>query len=322
MNNIYSLPELKEELKPLGKMNLVNMDKEIKHLQDLLGEEEKVIDCAAGTKGVSAFPVILTSQRLLTVNNKLFKGVEVNSYERENIEDLQTEKVATTVAFHFNYVGEQTRIQLLKNKNGERFALHLYDLFKDPDSKPSGQSIVTEKIKTRGLPKVQLEILNGKDQLKYKGSNFQMIQENPGEVRFKVDFNFTNDTFYFVKYQRTENIKKSAMDIAGWTAIGSIWGNSGAIAGGLIGNKGTDKSTAAIFLVNKDTKEKIMLIVKCDSKILSKLSLFIPTQEDFEKEPVPSNSDKYEQLEKLASLKEQGILTEEEFQSEKEKILN
>lgn len=35
-----------------------------------------------------------------------------------------------------------------------------------------------------------------------------------------------------------------------------------------------------------------------------------------------TKADKYESLEKIAKLKEQGILTEEEFQTEKEKILN
>lgn len=39
--------------------------------------------------------------------------------------------------------------------------------------------------------------------------------------------------------------------------------------------------------------------------------------------PSPTNSqDKYKQLEQIGKLKEQGILTEEEFQTEKQKILN
>jgi hypothetical protein len=37
--------------------------------------------------------------------------------------------------------------------------------------------------------------------------------------------------------------------------------------------------------------------------------------------PVPAADDTVERLEKLAELKEKGILTDEEFQSEKQKIL-
>jgi hypothetical protein len=37
--------------------------------------------------------------------------------------------------------------------------------------------------------------------------------------------------------------------------------------------------------------------------------------------PAPPEEDKYAQLERLAALKAQGILTEEEFQAEKAKIL-
>ncbi|WP_442788817.1 SHOCT domain-containing protein [Halobacillus sp. HZG1] len=50
----------------------------------------------------------------------------------------------------------------------------------------------------------------------------------------------------------------------------------------------------------------------------------MPAQEEFS-EPTPhpeSSVDKYEQLEKIGKLKEKGIITDEEFQTEKEKILN
>ncbi|MGD6973004.1 SHOCT domain-containing protein [Rossellomorea aquimaris] len=40
------------------------------------------------------------------------------------------------------------------------------------------------------------------------------------------------------------------------------------------------------------------------------------------KTSVDTTDDKYKQLERIAELKEKGILTEEEFQAEKKKILN
>ncbi|NRG47488.1 SHOCT domain-containing protein [Bacillus sp. CRN 9] len=149
-----------------------------------------------------------------------------------------------------------------------------------------------------------------------------MIQYNSGEVQFKVKKEVQNEVFIFLNFERTENIKKSALDVAGWTFAGNMFfGKAGALAGGLGAQAGKDRSTAALFMVNKETKKKIMLIIKCDSNTLEKLSHFTLSQESFDENKVQP-LDKYVQLEKLAKLKEQGILTEDEFTREKEKILN
>ncbi len=63
-----------------------------------------------------------------------------------------------------------------------------------------------------------------------------------------------------------------------------LWGGTGAMAAGLGAQAGKDKSTAALFLRNKETEKNIMLIIKCDSKTLEKLSRFTFTQEEFEQE--------------------------------------
>jgi len=184
--------------------------------------------------------------------------------------------------------------------------------------------VTGKNISTKGKPKINIEILRGHEQLGVKKKlfqSFQLFQLDPGEAKLKIDGAWTDKEYYFIKYERTENIKKSALDVAGWTFGGSmLWGKTGALAGGLAAQQGKDNSTAALFLVEKDTGQKVMLIIKCDSKVLSKLSLFIPIEEDeIKTEAIP---DKYEQLDKIARLKEQGILTDEEFQVEKEKILN
>lgn len=171
-------------------------------------------------------------------------------------------------------------------------------------------------------PKVKIEIINGDEELGYDAYILEMIQYNSGEVQFKVKKEVQNEVFVFLNFERTENIKKSALDVAGWTFAGNMFfGKAGALAGGLGAQAGKDKSTAALFMVNKETKKKIMLIIKCDSNTLEKLSHFTLSQESFDENKVQP-LDKYAQLEKLAKLKEQGILTEDEFTREKEKILN
>ncbi|MBN6886263.1 gas vesicle protein [Cytobacillus horneckiae] len=179
-----------------------------------------------------------------------------------------------------------------------------------------------EKEKEQRRPKVKIEVINGDAVLGYEGYKYEMIQFNVGEVQFKVKGEIQNETFALLNFERSENIKKSALDVAGWTFAGNMFfGKAGALAGGLGAQTGKDKSTAALFLVNKGTKKKVMLIIKCDSKTLEKLSSFTLSQDEIE-EKQPKTYDKYEQLEKVAKLKEQGILTDEEFKREKDKILN
>lgn len=320
---MYTVKELKEELKPIGKMNLFNMEKEINYLQEILKEKEMIKGCAEAYKGMKLFLIVLTDKRLMTISNKAFKGINFNEYDINEIKKLYTERISGDDAILFEYLGEKVKIQIHKNSNNESFALDLEKKFGSQDVKLTGQPInIKKSIKTKGSPKTYIEILNGKEQLGYKGGLFQIIQETPGEVRFKVDYNDTNDVFHFIKYERTENIKKSALDVAGWTFAGSLFGSAGALAGGLGAQAGKDKSTAAIFLINKITKQKIMLIIKCDSKILGKLSLFIPMQDGIEEPENKVSFDKYEQLDRLATLKEKSVLSDEEFQQEKEKILN
>ncbi|MEK5425326.1 hypothetical protein [Cytobacillus sp. FSL R7-0680] len=181
---------------------------------------------------------------------------------------------------------------------------------------------IKEREKEARIPKVKIETINGDQELGYDSYTMEMIQADTGKVRFKVKKEIKDDIFNLIKIDRTENIQKSALDVAGWTFAGSmLWGNAGALAGGLASQKGKDKSTAALFLVNEDTQKKIMLIIKCDSKILEKLSQFTLTQEE-DQQSQPQTTDKYMQLERISQLKTKGILTQEEFQKEKEKILN
>ncbi|WP_406944522.1 SHOCT domain-containing protein [Halobacillus sp. SY10] len=324
--SIYTFEELKTELKPIGKFNLFSMKKDIEYLSSTLESNEIIEGCSEAFSGMKNYILVLTNKRLIAVKNKNFGNHFFHEeYRRNEILELTTERVSKGDYVYFSYNNEKVKLSLPRNKNSEAFALKLYKSFSE-GRKPTGQSIIpAPDIKTKGSPKVNIQILNGKDQLGYKGTVFQIIQEKAGEIRFKVDYKATSDVFIFLKYERTENIKKSALDVMGWTFAGNmLWGKTGALATGLASQKGTDNSTAALFLREKETKKNIMLIIKCDSKVLSKLSLFIPAQEELQETAAPpeNSGDKYEQLEKIGKLKDQGILTDAEFQSEKEKILN
>ncbi|WP_370043470.1 hypothetical protein [Lysinibacillus sp. RC79] len=92
--------------------------------------------------------------------------------------------------------------------------------------------------------------MNGKEQLKERGYNYILKQTEHGYVDIVVD-NKAPETFKLVKWERVENIQKSALDIAGWTIIRSKFGNAGTITGAMGVNTGKDKSVATLFLSEK-----------------------------------------------------------------------
>lgn len=126
--------------------------------------------------------------------------------------------------------------------------------------------------------KMNIEILNGKEQLKQNGSGYKLAQAKPGTVEISVDYHDA-ETFKLVKWERVENVQKSASSIVGWTVIGSKFGNAGAIAGAMGANIGKDKSIATLFL-KRENGEKVPLVIKCDKKDLEKLSLLIVAEEE------------------------------------------
>ncbi len=124
--------------------------------------------------------------------------------------------------------------------------------------------------------KMSIEILNGKEQLKEKGSSFKLAQTKPGTVEIAVDHH-EHESFNLIKWERVENVQKSASSIAGWAVIGSAFGNAGAIAGAMGANIRKDKSVATLFL-KRENGDKVPLVIKCDKKDLEKLSLLIVSE--------------------------------------------
>lgn len=174
--------------------------------------------------------------------------------------------------------------------------------------------------------KMNIEILNGKEQLIDQGSVFKLTQTKPGTIEISVNYK-APETFKLIKWERVENIQKSALNIAGWSLIGSTLGNVGAIARAMGANIGKDKSVATLFLkrVNGD---KVPLVIKCDKKDLEKLSLLIVAEEEETTEEAVTFSTTTtttaiptDDLIKLKELMDAGILTQEEFDDKKKQLL-
>ena len=318
---IYTLKELKETLKPIGKMNVISMSSEIKKLHELLLESETVEKSCVGINGIKLFLIVRTDSRLLVIRKKGLSGVDSFVYEIHKIANFHTERTATSDSINFTYNEEKIKLGITKENNSENFALELEKLFADStsDETPQGNGI-TKSTVDKKAPNVFIDILNGKQDLGYEGSLFQLLQETPGEVRLKVDYKLVDEVFHLVGFERTENIKKSAASIAAWTITGNqLFGTAGALAGGLASSVGKDKSTAVIYLVRKSDLSKITLVIKCDQKVLEKLSVFIVSK-DFKDEPeTPSND--LNDLVKLKELFDSGVITEEEFTAKKKQLL-
>lgn len=308
--------------KHFGFMTSAAIKREIKELSENI-EDDNVLSVGimySKNLGVTYVLMILTDENLY-IHDRKDKKIPVKKYKFEDITSLEFEKNKPFSRIKFT-AGEKHYDNKIEIKNNESF---LKDLFQKTTNEIPIALTPSERVSVKGLPKISLEIINGQEQLGIKGKQYLMFQQELGEVRFNIDSDTIPKKYYLVKFDRVENIKKSAFDTFGWSTIGSIWGPAGSMGAALGAAQGKDISTASIFLVDKDTQEKIILIVKCDSKALSKLSTFIPTQKVFNdnnEKPSSSSVDDLEQLEKLAHLREKGILTEEEFAAKKKQLLN
>jgi len=182
-----------------------------------------------------------------------------------------------------------------------------------------------QKIEDRRLPKLKLRILNGHSKLKYYGSRFAIIQRNPGEIHFIVNKEEKEDIYYYMGFDRTENIKRSTLDTMGRAYLGGAFGGKvgamGAAAGAAA--KGEDKSTAVLFLVEKATGKDIPLVIKCDSDTLATLSLFIPRAKESKipEETTARPGSVASEIKEFKELLDMGAITQEEFDNKKKQLL-
>ncbi len=251
------------------------------------------------------------------------KQKKVISYHYDEILKASANKKLASVEIQFQYNKEDVQFNITLNDNGKVFSQNIQAKL---GILPVPQIDTEERKVVRVMKaiKMNIEILNGKEQLKEKGTSFKLAQTKPGTVEIAVDYHEA-ETFKLVKWERVENVQKSASSIAGWAVIGSAFGNAGAIAGAMGANIGTDKSVATLFL-KRENGDKVPLVIKCDKKDLEKLSLLIVAEEEESIQniaPSPSSTQSIptDELIKLKELMDTGILNQEEFDAKKKQLL-
>lgn len=321
---MYAVEQIKEYLKPVGWLTAANFKKDIKLLAEQVTDDEIVEGVAIFTRGLSGFKQylgVVTSNRILTTD----KEKKFIAFGLDGINKFTTNKKITTYEVNFNYKGDDVQIDIVSNDIGN---LVLENLKEKLGSSPIEDTDTEQRKIVRVMKsiKMNIEILNGKEQLKEQGSIFKLTQSKPGIVGISVNHGEA-ETFKLIKWDRVENVQKSAFDIAGWSLIGSTLGNAGSIAGAMGANIGKDKSVATLFL-KRENGDKVPLVIKCDKKDLEKLSLLIVAEEKEDSQVATTPPTSYttttiptEELMKLKELLDAGILTQEEFDAKKKQLL-
>ncbi|MGE8004403.1 SHOCT domain-containing protein [Lysinibacillus sp. NPDC093216] len=308
------IEQIKECLNPAGKSVLSFVEEDIQFLAKCIEDNETIISATTGSKKLTYFLYLLTSNRLLTLD-KSKKDKTLVSYNLDEIHNLIVNRKMLAVEIDFVYQETDIRFKLTNDNATKPFADELENIFGIPEK-------VTPQKKVKGPKaiKLNLTVLNGKEQLKERGYNYVLKQTKPGFIDIVIDSK-EPETFELIKWERVENIQKSAFDIAGWSIIGSKIGNAGAIAGAMGANIGKDKSVATLFL-KRENGDKVPLIIKCDKKALEKLSLFIVSEDAEETQPVVQNQiSAADEILKFKQLLDEGILTQEEFDTKKKQLL-
>ncbi|MGE7984954.1 SHOCT domain-containing protein [Lysinibacillus fusiformis] len=310
--------QIRDYLKPAGKQVISLVEEDIEFLSSHIESDEKIISATTSWKRATFFLYLLTSKKILT-SEKIKKEKNLISYDLNAISNLIVNRKFLSVEVMFTHLKNEIKIKLNSDDATKAFADELENNF-GISEKP----IPKKKEKEPKAIKLNMTILNGKEQIKESGFNYVLQQTKHGYIDIVVDFK-EPETFKLIKWERVENVQKSASSIVGWTVIGSKFGNAGAIAGAMGANIGKDKSVATLFL-KRENGEKVPLVIKCDKKDLEKLSLLIVDEEEEATQaavtpPPTTSSIPTEELIKLKELLDVGILTQEEFDAKKKQLL-
>ena len=310
--------QILDYLKPAGKQIISHVEEDIEFLSSHIESDEKIISATTSWNKATFFLYLLTSKRILT-SKKIKKEKNLISFDLNAISNLIVNRKFLSVEVVFTHLKNEIKVKLNSDDATKAFANELENIFGIP-----GKTIPQKKEKAPKAIKLNMNILNGKEQIKESGFNYVLQQTKHGYIDIAVDFK-EPETFKLIKWERVENVQKSASSIVGWTVIGSKFGNAGAIAGAMGANIGKDKSVATLFL-KRENGEKVPLVIKCDKKDLEKLSLLIVAEEEETTQaavtpPPTTSSIPTEELIKLKELLDVGILTQEEFDAKKKQLL-
>lgn len=316
--------EVDAALAPYGKYASKALEKEAELLSKELDGKETLIALCASAKMTDDLKLLaLTDTRFIYVVNSGLKRSKIMNYSASNDVFLGIRTDAKKIIFEFHGDADEVKLPFPKNTlNFQSIQTIAQKTGVDIDeiqlqSAPS--KTATEKISK----KVSLEFVNGHKEVGLNSKVAKLIQLESGDVYFKQIGNAT-PLFELYNYDRTKNIKRSSYHALENANLGKfLEGNQGAMAMAIGSTSGKDLSTAVLFVINKENNAKHAVIAKCNSKKFSKLSEFQTSAHlDFRNEQTAAPAfDKYAEIERIYGLKEKGILTEEEFEAEKAKLL-
>lgn len=311
-------------LKEHGKFAFKTLEKEAKLLSEELEDDEELISLCASSKMMDDFKLLaLTNSRFVYVLTSGIKKPKVINYSiaEEVFSSIRWDP--KKIKFVFNGADEETVLHFPNNESNY-LAAQIIANEADKNIEENLAAPASDLLEGKISKKVSLEFVNGHKEVGLKSKIAKLIQLESGEVYFKELGRNATSLYEFYNYDRTQNIRRTeyhALRNADWGRF--LGGKQGANAMAIGSTAGKDLSTATLFLVNKETKEKYVVIAKCDSKKFSKLSEFkTSAQLDFgDSEGRDTGYDKYAEVERIYDLKEKGILSEEEFETEKAKLL-
>lgn len=321
MNNYETVDTV---LKEHGKFAFKTLEKEAKLLSEELEDEEELITLCASSKVMDDFKLLaLTNSRFVYVLTSGIKKPKVINYSTSEEVFANIHVNSKKVKFVFNGANEEMVLHFPKNESNYQ-AAQIIANETDKNIEENLAAPASDLPESKISKKVSLEFVNGHKEVGLYSKAAKLIQLETGEVYFKELGRSATSLFEFYNYDRTKNIKRSQYQALANSDLGLfLRGERGANAMAIGSTAGKDLSTAALFLINKETKEKYVVIAKCDSKKFSKLSEFkTSAQLDFDdSEGKDTGYDKYAEVERIYDLKEKGILSEEEFKTEKAKLL-
>lgn len=172
-------------------------------------------------------------------------------------------------------------------------------------------------IEDAGKRRVQLEVISGASQIFVINlKKITMIETaEPGTVTFGKGL----DYYYLGLADRDRSSSRNVGKTAAGTIIGTVLAPGvGTVIGAAVGARKKDTSVAELEFIKIDTKQPVTLVVKCDDDKLKELSNFSISSYQPE---VTVVTDATDELRKYKSLLDDGVISQEEFDTKKKELL-
>ena len=322
MTDPLKVAAIREALKDHSKSQQRQIKAEIKELPSVLGEKELPEKLLLASSGVGAGLLVDTNQRLLFIDKRPFSSVRVEHIPYNDITSIESK---TTSIFGgeilIGVMGDVKQFTNIPKALTEPFAQHLRTKApfenldtEEPETRPPPSPEVTEAIRragaklrssSQGYVRKELDELPsilGTDELPER-----MIEGfYDGGTGLLVA---TDQRLIFLDKRRFTGLRVEYFVYDNITAIqsktGIVWGSIRIHSGGII---------EEITHVNKDSVHPFAEYLR--KKVSAKKSAAAVAAP-----PTPAVSSLADELKKLADLVEMGILTKEEFEQQKAKLL-